>query len=432
MGKLKSALPHGGEAAGKLLQRRARRAPKSRADRLLRSMYGPPQPLEGERFAAFMAMAQSDVEHVAKRARLSVPDAAELVRLGVSQSDVFKKLTQGEQARMMFAFYGIREKAAAQASLSEAMARHPAFRALPAREAWRLALDHQAWGDGKHHGLRFENEPGYMGGMFRGLTAMIQADLAGRRLDTGLLRELHDHGAAGVFARSTLTNAAGLLSDDGLELIGDLTSRPAAAQEPDLELPRHIHVLGQGFRDLAAVGFKLEAGKNMSEDGLREMLATYNPHRHDAAFRLFSATETDDEGAPLPAKAADDFSQQKLIQLVTPIQEHYEVSAAADDILRRHADHIEAAAPGDAKLRAIARCCQELERTHLFADGNARTVGFLVLNKLLLENGMPPAMLADPNRFDGFSANELVGEIKHGQATFQRFAAGSRGAVSPS
>jgi hypothetical protein len=62
-----------------------------------------------------------------------------------------------------------------------------------------------------------------------------------------------------------------------------------------------------------------------------------------------------------------------------------------------------------------------LERAHLFDDGNARTIGLLVVNKLLLENGLRPAMMEDPNRFDGFSTDELVAEIKQGQATFARY-----------
>ncbi|UKE72264.1 hypothetical protein [Xanthomonas graminis] len=45
------------------------------------------------------------------------------------------------------------------------------------------------------------------------------------------------------------------------------------------------------------------------------------------------------------------------------------------------------------------------------------------MNKLLIENDLRPAMMEDPNRFDGFSTDELVAEIKQGQATFAHYSA---------
>jgi hypothetical protein len=82
------------------------------------------------------------------------------------------------------------------------------------------------------------------------------------------------------------------------------------------------------------------------------------------------------------------------------------------------------AAAGDAglKLRAIAACCQDLEQLHPFPDGNARTVGVLVVNKLLLEQGLRPTALADANRLDAFSVQEVVREIVAGQQRFEQLA----------
>jgi hypothetical protein len=78
-----------------------------------------------------------------------------------------------------------------------------------------------------------------------------------------------------------------------------------------------------------------------------------------------------------------------------------------------------AAAEGrDVKLRAIALCCRNLEQLHPFPDGNARTIGVLVLNKLLLEQGLPPAALEDANRLDAYSVAEVMQEIKKGQERF--------------
>jgi hypothetical protein len=62
-----------------------------------------------------------------------------------------------------------------------------------------------------------------------------------------------------------------------------------------------------------------------------------------------------------------------------------------------------------------------LEQAHLFNDGNARTVGFLMLDRLLLSTGMSPALMFNPNAFDGFSVSELVQSIRQGQEKFAQY-----------
>jgi hypothetical protein len=76
-----------------------------------------------------------------------------------------------------------------------------------------------------------------------------------------------------------------------------------------------------------------------------------------------------------------------------------------------------------AQLRAIVRCCQDLEQAHLFQDANCRTVGFMVLNKLLLQNGLDPVILDNPNRLDGFSEEQLITLVREGQAKFASYRA---------
>lgn len=68
------------------------------------------------------------------------------------------------------------------------------------------------------------------------------------------------------------------------------------------------------------------------------------------------------------------------------------------------------------KLRAIAACCQELNRLHFFSDGNTRTVGMLVLNKLLRKAGFGMTVLWNPNRLDMYSIDEIIADIKEGWA----------------
>lgn len=73
----------------------------------------------------------------------------------------------------------------------------------------------------------------------------------------------------------------------------------------------------------------------------------------------------------------------------------------------------------DNKLKAIARLVQDLDQLHPFYDGNIRTFGVLLMNKLLLDEGLSPCCLIDPNCLDGLSERELVEKIKEGQRQFQ-------------
>ncbi len=54
------------------------------------------------------------------------------------------------------------------------------------------------------------------------------------------------------------------------------------------------------------------------------------------------------------------------------------------------------------RLEAIAELLRAFEVGHFFPDGNQRTYAFLLLTKLLIENGIPPAILEDPTMFDGY------------------------------
>ncbi len=72
----------------------------------------------------------------------------------------------------------------------------------------------------------------------------------------------------------------------------------------------------------------------------------------------------------------------------------------------------------DKCLAIIAACCQQLEWLHPFADGNCRTFGMILLNRLLIENNFYPCIMDDPNQLDCFSINELVEAIKKGMRNF--------------
>lgn len=68
-------------------------------------------------------------------------------------------------------------------------------------------------------------------------------------------------------------------------------------------------------------------------------------------------------------------------------------------------------------IELIVRVCRALDQAHVFPDGNLR-VCRLLMNMLLIKNGMLPALFNDFNTLDFFDIESLVNEVKEGQQKF--------------
>ncbi len=75
---------------------------------------------------------------------------------------------------------------------------------------------------------------------------------------------------------------------------------------------------------------------------------------------------------------------------------------------------IEAHVSEDEKLTAIVKAIQRLEHLHPFYDGNCRVFCMVILNVLLMQVGFPPTLIDNPNKFDGYSVDELAILIRKG------------------
>lgn len=82
-----------------------------------------------------------------------------------------------------------------------------------------------------------------------------------------------------------------------------------------------------------------------------------------------------------------------------------------NEIMQRYYQLITTACAPIDKLIVIVKTIQSLEQLHPFIDANCRTFCMLLLNKLLVENGFPLAILPDPNRFDLYSVHELLIDV---------------------
>ncbi|MDP0590102.1 MAG: Fic family protein [Candidatus Endonucleobacter bathymodioli] len=74
----------------------------------------------------------------------------------------------------------------------------------------------------------------------------------------------------------------------------------------------------------------------------------------------------------------------------------------------------------DKIIEATAEVCRNIQFTHPFLDGNARTIGCILLNGLLMKQNLSPAIIPDVNVFDAYDIETLVEIIKAGQKTFQQ------------
>lgn len=74
----------------------------------------------------------------------------------------------------------------------------------------------------------------------------------------------------------------------------------------------------------------------------------------------------------------------------------------------------------DDTIRVIVTALQRYTQVHPFNEGNIRTL-YVMLNRLLDEEGLSRTILLDPNRFDCYSIDELVILVKTGQRLFKDF-----------
>lgn len=264
-----------------------------------------------------------------------------------------------------------------------AMAGQPALARFPKDQVWRLLLD------GKHHEGRgkygFENERGYMGAMTRAFAQMLGT--VGQPLTPAMYEQLHQTAVGGVL------------------------DRHGGAMDPNYRQDPHT---GAGF------GLDME---NWSPAGHAEMVLKHRGRPNDPVGSMM--VQHPDK---MIKRSPDGQTVNKgQAFLVRGMRSRDQALALAQDVIDRYQGAIAAAnLPGhaptadDEKLTAIAQICQDLDQMHLFADGNIRTVVFLVLNKLLLEQGFLPVIMDEPNVFDGKSIAELKTFIAQGQRAYRR------------
>lgn len=294
--------------------------------------------------------------------------------------------------------YGVIKKEQAESQLLLQIKKNKATKYLSPRKIWCWGLDGNQQTSRGAYG--FENEPGYMGGMFKGFAHILVT--LDEKLSARYLRTLHD------------------------TAVGDVFVDVHAWREAQSALPsrQSQYKLKKNYRN-GANAFGLRLGSNATQAGIKELKEKIQQDLLLGERRfIIEWANLDDHGQPLKTAEGDFIPLDggyvgDVVTVAKVLSSDNELYA--QKIIDLYYKELAAAGDNEKKLKAIVRVCRDLESVHLFEDGNVRTLGILLLNKLLLQNGFSPVSLHNPNVIDAFSLNELLVEIKNGQNHFKTY-----------
>jgi hypothetical protein len=230
-----------------------------------------------------------------------------------------------------------------EAFLGTKLAGHAVFSGLASGDAWRLLAPAR---DQKNadRWLADSVNQGSLAGMMRGFGRMVDAHDRREPVTADSLAGLHTEMTEGTWK-------SGIAFDDSMRF-------PV------------------GMRNGQGADLRLEGGRGAVTDAGRAEL--------EAAAKggWFAVTDESDNSVSLtfaPKSAA-------------------ETRARAGTILDVYRQEIGAATNDSEKRSAVAKATQDLYRSHLFQDGNTRTVVFATMNRLLLDAGMGRRSCRSPGR----------------------------------
>lgn len=286
--------------------------------------------------------------------------------------------------------------------------RHP----LPTDQLWRLMIDGNRQSTVGPMGFDVE-EPGYLKGMCHGWNFVLET--ASSELSLEYLVRLHD-----ICVKS----------------VSNIQKYTAELDDKKNPVIREFRQPFESGLNEGSVSFGLipssKSTNNYTVSGLRAILERLA--QGESAFYI-TVLPFSMENRITSARVSLPISDVLVREVFDSLENHsgqidYDyrtaktVARTVNDIILKYSAAIEIARDDQEKIRAIATCVQELEFTHPFPDGNCRTLVLLLLNKLLLSAGLPFTILENPNRFDGYSIDELCHEITTGFEVYTRYAQG--------
>ena len=262
------------------------------------------------------------------------------------------------------------------------------FHGILETELYKLFIDGNRWP--KHEQISTINEqmtfdvkePGYTKAMMNGFQFLFRN--LDRPIDSQWVLELHDIATSGVASGGPK---------------GYLESGYRSYLKKD-----HMETFG------------LELGSTLTEQGKNELIGKMRNNRYNFIFKdeswnvfnlfVMNPRNTIERIAP---------KEQPRIKLYPPRTPGI-LEAAVDHLLFLYHDAKKNTL--DEKLTAIIQLVQDLEQIHPFYDGNIRTFAILLIQRLLVDEGLTPACFLDPNCFDCLSVEQLKIKLIQAQELF--------------
>ncbi|WP_257294145.1 hypothetical protein [Endozoicomonas sp. YOMI1] len=264
---------------------------------------------------------------------------------------------------------------------------------FPVRELYRLFIDRKDW-QSEHVFFAYEDEPGYTKAMLSAFLEM-KSILSDGALDLEKITKIHDLCIQGV-------------SDKNGQPLPNSNCVDFCSVSLFFNNTGDSNCTKKGFREITELakdkkGIEIFNYMPLIDETYTEIDGEVNPVQLD----YYQSGESINIGSVyhnIPANReniktyCDKFNKQIFIIKTT---------CNSEEVIQRKI------------ITTIAEVCRNIQVTHPFQDGNARTIGCLLVNGLLMAEGMSPAIIPDANSFDGHSVDELVEIIKEGQQQFQ-------------
>jgi hypothetical protein len=256
-------------------------------------------------------------------------------------------------------------------------------------DAYKLCINFSRHAQGRHQ--QEGRQEGYMAGMLSALNQTIST--LQEPLSATTLQEMHD------IAVQNVINLEDYYKNKTLYEY-NLATKKETSVSP---LPQGFGNRGCG----AELKISAKTGYYASNAGISEFR---NSLKFEAGWIKYHETAFGKGKLSLGKERTPQECSQKAAEIIA----HYHENIAIAKRNYQDTSALEAAV-----LRSIAICCQDLLQHHLFAEHNIDAVAFLVMNKLLLQNDMAPAILDGANKLYMHSVFEIIHQIKQGQVRFK-------------
>lgn len=266
------------------------------------------------------------------------------------------------------------------------------IRNLDKKLIWKMVIDRRYHSKGKYicdtggkisKGLSASKEPGYLKAMTNAFKYMVST-IDNKKMDENLFREFH---------KRALTKVGIKYKFDCTDYWGDKNEHAS------------FPIGGKGNTNKKGKEELFEKKKDGwdCEKELKPLVMRVSNKPGNRLFAHISKTPKESENF---AKLTFETYYKKLEEL----KENGKVEGSwiAED-----------SSEEDKKLEIIIRICQCLDQAHTFYDGNIRTIVFLTMNKMLVENDLCPVCMWNPNCLDVMDVETLIGKVKEGQEAFK-------------